>query len=78
MYFFSFSSLLKRILLDNLPRVCDDHNVARRLVVRKVVLVLLLAVALLGDGPRARLAKTNLAVPLPAPATAAAAINNTH
>ena len=74
MRFFSF---LKRFLLDNPLGVWDDHNVARRLVVKKVALVLL-ALALLGDGPRARLAKTNLAAPIPAPATAAAAINNTH
>jgi hypothetical protein len=74
MRFFSF---FKRFLLDRVPRVCDDHNVARRLVVKKVALTLLLVFALLGDGPRARLAKTNLAAPLPTPA-AAAAINNTH
>ena len=41
---------------------------------KKVVLVLF-AFALLGDVPRARLAKTNLAAPLPTPAAAAATPN---
>ena len=64
MRFFSF---FKRFLLDRVPRVCHDHNVARRLFVKKVALGLLFALALHGDVHTETRTRTALVTPLKTP-----------